>query len=128
MLLAPLEVRHGLLVPLAILPRHVNEFILIGEHIALVKLMDRNEFAMLVPPIQAPVQCSGFVPLQQCVHTNCNCFRTILASYKNNDKSGLDGEEDGSSLSEIGHLLFDLRVMRLILVVSQVLFLSNSFF
>ena len=58
MFLAAFEVRHRLLVPLTVLPRHVNEFILIRQHIFLVQVMDLHEPAVLIPSVDDTSQCA----------------------------------------------------------------------
>ena len=61
MLSTSFKVDHGLLMPLTILPSHVNEFILIREHVSLVVLLDLEKHFVLMHPVEGTLKNSLFV-------------------------------------------------------------------
>ena len=62
-LLWPFKVGQSQAMPLTILPGHVDEFFLVSKHVLFVKLVNLNEFTVLVPFVQAPIQRSSFMSL-----------------------------------------------------------------
>ena len=67
---------------LALLPRDVHEFFLVGQHVLPIELMDTFQLRILDPAVEAAPHDALATTIKQRSHRQSYCFRSILALYK----------------------------------------------